>query len=413
MEGDDDDFLGGVIEFGDGRQYKIESNDLPQETSSSLLSHSMAEGDLRDSPLSITKEDRFVDDFDRSWPRSRNSPAEVARDFPQSTSPSISPDISHPAQTPQDSSRVLFNERSNRLEPYSQSHRPGQGPFGAKRGGHQEASGSESRGVRDGPHNVQVLQKNIGGELASRSRRFSGGSAGFGPGPSNSFTDRHRDRDHPNRRDGPPPSPRLSRDHHQSQTDSGGRDWDFASDRGRRTTMGPPPIPPYAQKHSQEGRQLPPHLNQAPAHVHPRRISSRDSRFSSSEPPLSAGLPPNSARFPPQSPSVSHASLVLVSPISGQNISLPLTAPELDEARKDVMQSAAARAKQRRQQEEEEREAQKERARKKALELEEKMKAAEADKAKQKADEAAVTKVKIAKLVQRLRKLTPYYRRRL
>lgn len=403
MEGDDDDFLGGVIEFGDGRQYKIESNDLPQETSSSLLSHSMVEGDLRDSPLSITKEDRFVDDFDRSWPRSRNSPAEVARDFSPSTSPNISPEISHPAQTPQDSSRVLFNERSNRLEPYSQSHRPGQGPFGAKRTVYQEASGSEPRA---GPHNGHVLQKATGGEFASRSRRFSGGSAGFGSGPSTNYTDRHRDRDHTNRRDGPPSSPRLSRDHHQSQTDSGGRDWDFGSDRGRKASMGPPPIPSYAQKHSQEeGRQLPPHLTQAPASAHPRRISSRDSRFSSSEPPLSA-LPLNSARLPPQSPSMSHASLVLVSPIPGQNIALPLNAPELDEARKDVMQSAAARAKQRRQQEEEEREAQKERARKKAAELEEKMKVAEADRVKQKEAEeaAAATKVKTTKPVQMVRK---------
>jgi serine/arginine repetitive matrix protein 2 len=387
MEGDDDDFLGGVIEFGDGRQYKIESNDLPQETG--LLSQSIAEGDLKDSPVSISKEDRFVDDFDRSWPRSRNSPAEVARDFPPSASPRISPDISHPAQTLQDSSRVLFNERSNRLEP----HRPGHGPFSAKRAPYQEASGSEPRIVRD---NVQVLQKNIGGDLVSRSRRFSGGSAGFGPGPSNNYTDRHRDRDHLNRRDGPPISPRLPRDHH-SQTDSGGRDWDFGSDRGRRYTMGPPSLPSYAQKHLQEeGRQLPPPLNQAAGNVHHRRVSSRDSRFSASEPPLSASsLPPNFARLPTQSPSVSHASLVLISPISGQNIALPLSAHELDEAPKDFMQSAAARAKQRRQQEEEEREVQKERARKKADELEEKMKAAEADKAKQKkAEEAATVKVK-------------------
>ena len=394
MEGDDDDFLGGVIEFGDGRQYKIESNDLPQETSSSLLSHSMAEGDLKDSPLSISKEDRFVDDFDRSWPRSRNSPAEVASDFPLSASPKFSPDILHPTQTLPDSSRVLFNERSNRLEP----HRPGQGQFSAKRAPYQEASASDPRGIKDGSHNVQVLQKNIGGDFTSRSRRFSGGSAGFGPGPSNSYTDRHQNRDHPNRRDGPSTSPRLSRDH-QSQTDSGGRDWDLGSDRGRRSSMGPPPIPPYARKHSQEGRQLPPHLNQAPAHVRSRRISSRDSRFSASESPLSgAALPLSSTRLPTQSPSVSHASLVLVSPISGQNIALPLNAPELDEARKDVMQSAAARAKQRRQQEEEEREAQKERARKKAVELEEKMKAAEADKAKQKEAEKAA-KVKTAKLI--------------
>ena len=54
----------------------------------------------------------------------------------------------------------------------------------------------------------------------------------------------------------------------------------------------------------------------------------------------------------------------------------------MDEVRKDVMQSAAARAKERRKQEEEEREKEKERARKKALELEERFKTAEIDREK-------------------------------
>jgi sRNA-binding protein len=62
---------------------------------------------------------------------------------------------------------------------------------------------------------------------------------------------------------------------------------------------------------------------------------------------------------------------------------------DLDEVRKDVMLTSAARAKARRQQEEEEREKEKERARRKAAEIEERINAAEAEKAaKIKAKEA-------------------------
>ncbi|KAF8168297.1 hypothetical protein B0H34DRAFT_684989 [Crassisporium funariophilum] len=393
MEEDDGDFLAGVIEFGDGRQYKIESND-PQQP--------QAEGDaMKDSAsIPISKEDRFVDDFDRSWPRSRNSPATISKDFPppiatHSTSPSVSPVISHAAHSPQDSSRVLFNERSNRLEPYSQAHRTGQPSFNAKRSSYQDPSGTttDPRSARDGPHNVQVLQKPSGGDFAPRGRRSSASSSGFGPGPSNGFVGDRQRGEHPTRRDGPPPSPRLHRETHQLHAAHGADV--TGSDRGRRNVMGPPPVPAHvAQKHAQEGaRQLPPHLSQVSPNVVPRRLPSRDSRHTPSEPPLSAGLPPSSARFPPPSPALSHASLALASPAAGSNTALPMNAPELDEARKDVMQSAAVRAKQRRQQEEEEREAQKERARRKAAELEEKMKVAEAEKAKQKeVEEAAAAK---------------------
>jgi len=85
MEEDSDDFLGGVIEFGDGKQYKVEAT-LPS-----------------DQP--VTKQDRFVDDFDRSWPKSKPSPTSSP---PQPTTPAL------PTPHPQ-----LFNERSNKLEPYN------------------------------------------------------------------------------------------------------------------------------------------------------------------------------------------------------------------------------------------------------------------------------------------------------
>ena len=71
----------------------------------------------------------------------------------------------------------------------------------------------------------------------------------------------------------------------------------------------------------------------------------------------------------------------MLSPIT-PSLPLPGLVHDLEELKKDVMQSAAARAKQRRQQEEEEREAQKERARRKADELEVKMKAEVEEKAR-------------------------------
>ncbi|GLB36413.1 putative mRNA processing [Lyophyllum shimeji] len=354
MEEDDDNFLDGVIEFGDGRQYKIETTDEPSadssltmDTASSAEPHLMSKSRLDDitslkgtgSDLPVSKEERFADDFDRSWPRSRTSPA-TPRDVPlpsghpgphpAPTSPALSQDM----HSQQESSRVLFNERSNRLEPYNHTHRTGAGQYMSKSRTWQESSTSptEPRNTRDfssssqsQAHNIQLLQKSGGTEPSSRLRRFSGTSAS---GSVSSLAVAHAMR-------GP------SRD---------------------------------------TGRQLPPHLAISPtAPVAPGRRTSRDSRFGPPTPGESSV--PNSARLPSQSPALSHASAARISP--GVPVTpLPQPGPDLDEVRKDVMQSAAARAKLRRQQEEEEREKEKERARRKAAELEERMKAAEAEKAK-------------------------------
>ena len=390
MEEDDDNFLDGVIEFGDGRQYKIESSES-QQTGLSKEAPSKS-GDSTYGP--VAKEERFVDDFDRSWPKSRTSPASVSRDVGSTTSAShsvtptnVSPVVSHAAHSPQDSSRVLFNERSNRLEPYSQAHRPNNAPFSAKRPGFPDVPHADMKGSAQ---NIQVLQKPAGADL-SRSRRFSnvsnsGGS--YAGGSVNGYTgDRNRD---PHRRDGPPASPRLPRDlppHVQDNRDL---------DRGRRVPngMGPPPLPPHV---AQGGRQLPPHLSQSPTALPSPRLPSRDSRRVPPEPPQSATSPP-SAHIPAQSPAVSHKSLV--SPAVVDKALPPLAVPDLDVARKDVMHSAAERAKQRRLEEEAEREAQKDRARKKAAELEERMKAIEAEKekARQREKEAAAEAARIVQV---------------
>lgn len=400
MEEDDDNFLGGVIEFGDGRQYKVEPSSRPSDSPPLPESVSLPHGAhiarsrsdevafLKDpsSEVPVSKEERFADDFDRSWPRSRTSPALSTRDFPPSsgqlsastrTGPAIpiSPVTSH---SPQETSRVLFNERSNKLEPYSHT-RTGQ----SKRGSYHESSISPTglKSPRDIPpasplhSNIQLLQKHGNTDHPSRSRRFSSSSSGaIASGYSGSY---QRDRDQL-QRDEPPHSPHISknsRDVSELRDDHG--------ERGRRSVMGPPPLPPHALRRPSKdgGRQLPPHLPEISQSTVPSqgRLSSRDSKFTAAG-GSAASQPPS------QSPALSHASAALISPIVATSSLPQLSAPELDEVRKDVMQSAAARAKQRRQQEEEEREKEKERARRKAAEIEQRMKAADAEKAK--SDEA-------------------------
>lgn len=366
MEEDNDDFLGGVIEFGDGRQYKVEATELstsppPPDDQSQL----------------VRKEDRFVDDFDRSWPKSKPSPTPSARDL-ASTSPALS-SRGTSLHGQEHSQPQLFNERSNRLEPYSHSSRPGQSPYQNRRGSYNDGSISPADSRKG---NVQLLQKQGNGEFPPRPRGTNGAPprSGLTPGPIGDRRDTGPRRDHP-------PSPRATRNewgHHDMapSTSLPGRDRE-PSERGRRSDMGPPPVPLHTTRRpSQEGgRQLPPHLS--PNMPIPRRLPSRDrdGRY-----PYAQGTSPTSpqsSRFAPPSPSLSIASALALSPSAASNIALPGSGADLDEVTKDLMQSAAARAKARKQQEEAEREAQKERARKKALELEEKMKAMEAEREKE------------------------------
>jgi len=363
MEEDDDNFLDGVIEFGDGRQYKIEPTDPVESSlsSDSLPSEvkSTVDGIIpsENSPsLPVSKKERFLDDFDRSWPRSSTSPT-LKKDIPLPTGqPPVSP-ITRGPRPLHETSRVLFNERSNRLEPYSSAQRPTSGQHRA----YQEttASPTDSRNFRDAlgaslPHNnTHLLHKS--GSSDTQSQKFSGTSSGVHV-PSGQH---NREREPSTRWDGPPTSPLMPRDK------------EFHPETGRRSDMGPPPIPSHAMRgHSRDGAPPPPHMSPPLS----ARLSSRHPR-SQKAPILS---PSDSIHLLPQSPASSHASLTLVSPATAATVLPLLSAPELDGVQKDVMQSAAARAKQRRQQEEEEREKEKERARRKADELEERMKAHQA-----------------------------------
>ena len=126
MEEDNDDFLGGVIEFGDGRQYQIQPVDVPQTAQdSSSTSVPAPETSSQDpqspsAPAGINKEDRFSDDYDRSWPRSAALSSNIR---PRVGPPAGASTSSNSSMSPQEASRVLFNERSNRREPWSSNNR--------------------------------------------------------------------------------------------------------------------------------------------------------------------------------------------------------------------------------------------------------------------------------------------------
>lgn len=362
MEGDDDDFLDGVIEFGDGKQYKIEPADAkPSVASEDLASASKLQGpEMRSgAEPSVSKDNRFADDFDRSWPRSTTTPTlPHQRDLPPHTAT---------GQYSQ-SSRTLFNERSNRLEhvpPGFVSHREGPAQPSTRRdsrshpterrfSGDSSAHGPpqgvqllqkpphlsevpfRSRGVRPGlPHEGEV--KHDGSLLTSPRMPLSAGSQASFSG-----------------KDTLPPS--------MTRTPSAiGRNRDVEPDfRPRRlSNMGPPPLPSSStvDRSKDTERQLPPHLSPLPPPLHraPSRGSVRRDSAISDEP--HPALPPSSPR-----------TLSTQSPIT--DAKALASNPEYEEASKVAMHTAAERARLRRQQEEEEREKEKERARKKAAELE-------------------------------------------
>ncbi|KAF4572667.1 hypothetical protein EYR36_007177 [Pleurotus pulmonarius] len=366
MEEDDDNFLDGVIEFNDGRQYKIESsasaNSPPRPASRGSSGNWHSRKPSGEAP--VTKEERFAEDFDRSWPRSKPSPSNSSRGLPSAThhappSALASPILSQNHHSPTESSRVLFNERSNRLEPYSAGNsgfRPAHDqPHSSKRSDYSTSPSDFRRGRDLPPHasgNVQLLQKQ-GGDYHS-------------PASNRNFTRRDSTTRDPTSSSHPPlRSPRISDSFSGSQM----RERDTPPEqRGRRfSNMGPPPVPLHAR--DAEGRQLPPHLSQASPKAPIQRLPSRD-RYS--QPPTSAKRPPS---LPSQSPVLSHASPAST---SGTAILPPILAPpEIDNLRKDLMHDAAERAKQRRQAEEAEREKERERAHQKAAQIEERLKAAE------------------------------------
>jgi serine/arginine repetitive matrix protein 2 len=120
MEEDNDDFLGGVIEFGDGRQYQIQPVDVSQTTQDPSPATvpapetSSPRSQSPSAPAGVNKEDRFSDDIDRSWPRSAGLSSNIR---PRAGPPAGASTSSSSSLSPQDSSRVLFNWSSNNRIP--------------------------------------------------------------------------------------------------------------------------------------------------------------------------------------------------------------------------------------------------------------------------------------------------------
>jgi serine/arginine repetitive matrix protein 2 len=358
MEEDDDNFLDNVIEFGDGRQYKVAptatgqpsapTTSVGQDTPVSTTDHVSTEP--------VSKAERFADDFDRSWPRTRQSPLVLQRDLPSRSSQhlSVSPTPSQPGHSSVEGSRVLFNERSNRLEPYTSPHSPNRlgSSFGfSRRNAHGEPalSPAEPRFSRDASlvHPVHLLQKPFDGTHYDTSVQSSRSYAGDFTGRRNAERDggphtpggdygqnKVRSRD-PGRPSGPLHDPRgISEKRHRRLSAAS-----FASS-----------IP--------DGQQGSSHSSDVPFS---RRSQARDSPLQH----LSV-LPANAsaqASRVSQLPGTSHTAATEGTP----------SVLDIEGVHKTAMHISAERAKQRRQLEEEEREKEKERARKKAAELEARM----------------------------------------
>ncbi|KIJ45757.1 hypothetical protein M422DRAFT_67178 [Sphaerobolus stellatus SS14] len=408
MEDEDDtDFLNGVIEFGDGRQYKIERHESPPAELGRPPPEPESHGP-------VNKEERFGKDIGRDWPKGKSSvpypPA--ASSFVSRPIPSQSPGTSRSptdasAQSPLESvsptSRVLFNERSNRLEPWN-TGKP-QIPSRQQGPSHPPQPGRDAPSHPHSPSgNVQLLQKGSSTESAWK----SGPPRGF-----NHMPDRGR-------WDGPPPPhgkgddrpwDRQRRESVSSTAGSSVRErsrgresrWgdtgEHNRDRGRRdSNVGQPPVPMLPPTLSREqqnrpfenGRHPLPHLRMPPPPMPPMRgPSARDSR------PV------------PTSPSMSvRSTRSLVSEQAPVSPSQPATSPppveaveivDKDTLVKDAMHLAIERAKKRKEQGEEEekrRQEAAERARKKAEEIAAKLEQQKDEEERKKAEEQAVLEAK-------------------
>lgn len=353
MAEDDDNFLENVIEFGDGRQYTIAPTEVDRLPSTQADSTAPPASE-RISHDAMVKEDRFVDDFDRSWPRSKFSTTVSSRDFSSRSSrqPSVSPASSQPSHSPLQDPRTLFNERSNRLEPYS-AHPPSRFPGVLKKDGRSEPF------HRDSPphhpaHHIHALQKPTESGYNVSARSIHSYSSDI---PRNR---RYSDRELA------PPSGLGSR---LTQSRMRVKDTTTLPGTGLDSVRS---IGEVRSQHASNGTHVATGMDNA--------LSSEASHVSDNTVPQDARLR-GSPLQPSSTPPEVSGDQVVIGPtaISSPQQSMLLEL-DVDSVHKTAMHISAERARERRQREEEEREKEKERARKKGLELEERMRAAEASK---------------------------------
>lgn len=393
MEEDDNDFLDGVIEFGDGRQYTIQVNE--QAKSESLLKGQVEGSSAAPSTGPVSKEERFADDFDRSWPRARHEQRPHVPDVhtgpryegPRSRSSLSETSSNFSAHSPastrdHNQSRVLFNERSNRMEPYSNANRPGVVAPG-------------QHGPPHSPFQRNVVHDTIGQSSSHKLDRDA---------PPHTFGSHIQVLQKPNheRSRGPPDNRRDTEAFESgsvaSQSSDGferlkAREADgingtahlaVGDERGSRHSWarrGPPDASGLHPHHRDLDRQPPPHVIQTHPPAAPDTL------------PETRSLPetdPKPKRKAESDEGVSKGQQSSAQPDLPQATESVSAEPpaDLDALRKAFLAESAERAKQRKQQEEEERLKAQERARKKAAELEARIAAAKANDGKNIAEES-------------------------
>lgn len=365
MEEDDDNFLNNVIEFEDGRQYKVAPPPTGQPLPGSTTTTTAVDEEVSTSAADhvstepVSKEERFADDFDRRWPRTRQSPIVLQRDLPSRSSQpiSVSPTPSQPSHSSAEGSRVLFNERSNRLEPYTNPNFPnrlGPGHGVSRRNAHGEAEHRFGKDVlpRSPVHPVHLLQKPSEGThdtLVQSPRSYTGDFVG-----------------------------RRVVDRDNSPYSPGG---DFGQNKVRSRDSGPlHDLRGISEKRNRRlsGASF---ASSGPDGQQQGSTYSSDGPFSRRSHPRESPLqhlsvlPANASAHSPRL-----SQLQATSPTDTSDAQLLGASPILDieGVHKTAMHLSAERAKRRRQLEEEEREKEKERARKKAAELEARMMEAQA-----------------------------------
>src|ERR1700761_8843350 len=133
MEDEDADFLGDTLDFGDGRQYKVQveeelkASNREQDRGSDFSTSDRLQGSESSLNKVVTKEERFAEDIPRSWPRNQgplSMKSPVAPERPESVA-SVSTRDSVSLHSPdKPTPRALFNERLNRLEPWDTKSMP-------------------------------------------------------------------------------------------------------------------------------------------------------------------------------------------------------------------------------------------------------------------------------------------------
>ncbi|GAA5911027.1 hypothetical protein JCM8208_003961 [Rhodotorula glutinis] len=359
-EADDDDFLDTTIEFADGTQYKLDAAP-PTPAADELREPGPRELALRERPLAPgevveqpRREERFGDDYDRSWPR---RPSRSAGE-----------------------NRNLFNDRLGKLEPAASGaadaghpppRRAGAEPTSILRSGASAGSGGHS----DLPPHLA-----LGGHVPPPT---SGRRPSITSPRMNTHAPLH------------PVGRRESAHEPAARTPA----WGGAGQRRPSSTAHAGPALGAAAAAGAQDRQLPPHLAARAAAAQAPMSPPRGARRPS-VPAASAILPTSPAR-----PSASKQAQPLAAPVADTPSSAepepaptasaaaaPSAAseaaappqPSIEELHAREMHAAAERARKRREEEEQKRLEQTERARKKAQELEEKMRATDEAKAKEK-----------------------------